>query len=139
MSHSETSRPDDSPSNTMLTSGVLTSPADGLLARAIALTLHAPPCERAEVFFQHVREIERFMVEHHEARPWTCTVFVGTDGSRIFRGGVGHSLVIDRAGRLWRARSLEDFDTTYQLTATSCEIESLTPRYEQMRQYASEF
>ena len=31
---------------------------------------------------------------------WTCTVFTGTDGSWVFRGGVGHSLVIDPAGRI---------------------------------------
>lgn len=62
-------------------------------------------------------------------------MYTGTDGSRVFRGGVGHSLVIDQSGRLWRARSYEDFVTTYTLSDTTCSIESLTPLYEQMRQY----
>jgi hypothetical protein len=48
------------------------------------------------------------MVAHPAERPWTCTIYTGTDGSRIFRGGIGHSLVIDPDGRLWRARSYED-------------------------------
>ena len=42
----------------------------------------------------------------------------------IFRGGVGHSLVIDPRGRLWRARSYEDFYTTYRLTGTAYEIDT---------------
>ena len=52
-----------------------------------------------------------------------------------FRGGVGHSLVIDSAGRLWRARSYEDFDTTYRFVGASCEIDTLTPLYGQMVEY----
>jgi len=68
-------------------------------------------------------------------RPWTCRVYAGTDGSRIFRGGVGHSLVIDANGRLWRARSYEDFETTYRIADGTCEIATLTPLYEQMREY----
>ncbi|HRC87231.1 MAG TPA: hypothetical protein PK413_16625, partial [Thermoanaerobaculia bacterium] len=84
-----------------------------MLSRAIAQTLLAPAAARARLFAQQVGEIERFMAEHPEERPWTCTRFQGTDGSTIFRGGVGHSLVIDPAGRLWRARSYEDFATTY--------------------------
>jgi hypothetical protein len=136
MTHSQPlSGTDDAPSATPLQSGVLTSPADSLLARAIALTLQAPPCERGGLFLALTREIVSFMAAHPEERVWTCTVFDGTDGSRIFRGGVGHSLVIDPAGRLWRARSYEDFDTTYAITGSSCEITSLTPRYEQMQQY----
>lgn len=75
------------------------------------------------------------MIMHPQERPWTCKVFTGTDGSRIFRGGVGHSLVIDPTGRLWRALSYEDFHTTYTLTENSCEIASLTPLYSQMREY----
>jgi hypothetical protein len=43
--------------------------------------------------------------------------------------------VLDPAGRLWRARSYEDFETTYTLTATTCEIASLTPQYPLMREY----
>lgn len=118
-----------------LQSGVLTSPADDKLSRAIAATLAAPPAARAELFERLVAEIETFMKANPQERPWTCTVFPGTDGSRIFRGGVGHSLVIDPAGRLWRARSYEDFATTYHHTPTTCEIATLTPLYATMREY----
>jgi hypothetical protein len=121
-----------------LVSGVVSSPADGLLRQAIADTLRAPAGERALLFEQFVREIESFMADHPEERPWTCRVYTGTDGSRIFRGGVGHSLVIDPTGRLWRARSYEDFDTTYAFTDKTCEIDSLTPLYPQMREYLPE-
>ena len=38
-------------------------------------------------------------------------------------------------GRLWRARSYEDFQTEYAFTGNSCQIASLTPLYEQMREY----
>src|SRR4051794_26992984 len=96
-----------------LQSGVLTSPADQMLSRAIASTLLAPPNDRPRLFAELVRDIESFMAEHPEERPWTCAIFTGTDGSSIFRGGIGHSLVIDPAGRLWRARSCEDFQTAY--------------------------
>ncbi|HEX3131731.1 MAG TPA: hypothetical protein VH394_30625 [Thermoanaerobaculia bacterium] len=116
-------------------SGVLTSPADELLGRAIADTLAAPPAERARLFEQSAREIESFMAARPAERPWTCTVFTGTDGSRIFRGGVGHSLVIDPEGRLWRARSYEDFETTYAFEGGDCRIASLTPIYPTMREY----
>lgn len=118
-----------------LRSGVLTSPADLLLGKAIARTLDEPPIERTHVFTGLVRDIERFMAAHPQERPWTCTVHRGTDGSTIFRGGVGHSLVIDPAGRMWRARSYEDFRTTYRFPDGSCEIDTLTPLYEQMREY----
>jgi hypothetical protein len=120
-----------------LQSGVLTSAADPMLSRAIARTLRAPAADRARLFARQVREIERFMAAHPEERPWTCKVYQGTDGSTVFRGGIGHSLVIDPAGRLWRARSYEDFETTYRFTERSCDIESLTPRYSQMREYRS--
>lgn len=106
-----------------------------MLARAISETLGAPPRDRAGLFEQLVREIECFMTAHPEERPWTCVVYTGTEGSRIFRGGVGHSLVIDTDGRLWRARSYEDFETTYVFTAGQCEIATLTPLFEQMREY----
>lgn len=122
-------------SGEVLQSGVLTSPADERLGRAIAATLAAPPAARAELFERLVIEIAAFMALHPEERPWTCTVFTGTDGSRVFRGGVGHSLVVDPEGRLWRARSYEDFLTTYEHTATSCEIATLTPLYPQMREH----
>jgi hypothetical protein len=118
-----------------LQSGVLSSPAEPLLGRAIARTLSAPAPDRARLFTQLVREIESFMAAHPEERPWTCTVYEGTDSSAIFRGGVGHSLVVDPAGRLWRARSSEDFDTTYRSMDGSYEIDTLTPLYDQMREY----
>jgi hypothetical protein len=118
-----------------LRSGVLTSPADPLLRRAIATTLAAPPAERRALFARQVGEIVEFMAAHPDERPWVCTVFTGTDGSAIFRGGIGHSLVIDSAGRLWRARSYEDFATTYRFVGSSCEIDQLTPLYAQMREF----
>jgi len=118
-----------------LQSGVLSSPADEMLARAICETLRAPASSRARLFEQFVREIESYMAAHPVERPWTCTVYTGTDGSRIFRGGIGHSLVIDPDGRLWRARSYEDFQTTYKFSETTCEIDTLTPLFEQMREY----
>jgi hypothetical protein len=118
-----------------LRSGVLTSPADELLGRAIAATLAAAFSDRAALFERLAREIESFMAARPSERPWTCTVFTGTDGSRIFRGGVGHSLVIDPVGRLWRARSYEDFETTYAFDGDECRIASLTPLYPQMREY----
>jgi hypothetical protein len=121
--------------NPELQSGVLFSPADEMLSRAIGETLRAPAGERARLFEQFVRDIERFMAAHPAERPWTCQVYTGTDGSRIFRGGVGHSLVIDTEGRLWRARSYEDFETTYVLTKGSYEIGALTPLFHQMREY----
>jgi hypothetical protein len=121
--------------NANLQSGVLTSPADEMLGRAIYETLRAPASDRARFFEQFVREIESYMAAHPAERPWTCTVYKGTDGSRIFRGGIGHSLVIDPLGRLWRARSYEDFETTYTFTEEKCEIDTLTPLFDQMREY----
>jgi hypothetical protein len=121
-----------------LQSGILSSPADAMLRRAISETLKAPASNRARLFEQLVGEIESYMAAHPEERPWTCTVYTGTDGSRIFRGGVGHSLVIDRDGRLWRARSYEDFETTYTANEGTWEIGTLTPLFEQMREYNPE-
>ena len=118
-----------------LQSGVLSSPADEMLARAICETLRAPVSSRARLFEQFVREIESYMAAHPAERPWTCVVYTGTDGSRIFRGGIGHSLVIDPDGRLWRARSYEDFQTTYTFSEKTCEINTLTPLFEQMHEY----
>ena len=118
-----------------LQSGVLFSPADEMLSHAICETLRAPASDRARLFEQFVREIEDYMAAHPQERPWTCTVYTGTDGSRIFRGGIGHSLVIDTEGRLWRARSYEDFETTYTLRDEKAEIGTLTPLFEQMREY----
>jgi hypothetical protein len=118
-----------------LQSGVLTSPADGLLSGAIGKTLAASPEERPSLFRSLVQEIQDFMAAQPQERPWTCTVFTGTDGATIFRGGIGHSLVIDPGGRLWRARSYEDFETTYSFVDGDCKIESLTPLYGAMREY----
>jgi len=118
-----------------LQSGVLFSPADEMLAHAIGETLKAPASERARLFERFVREIESYMAVHPAERPWTCTIYTGTDGSRVFRGGIGHSLVIDPDGRLWRARSYEDFNTTYTFNEDKCEIATLTPLFEQMREY----
>jgi len=123
----------DHPDAAPLQSGVLTSPADALLSEAITTTLQAPADSRADLFEQLVNDIVTYMAVHPQERPWTCTIYTGTDGSRIFRGGVGHSLVIDPAGRLWRALSYEDFETTY--TPPTYEIATLTPLYPQMREY----
>jgi len=126
----------EQPTISALQSAVLTSPADAMLSRAIASTLSVAPLARAAHFERLVLDIQTYMASHPGERPWTCTVFTGTDGSRVFRGGVGHSLVIDPIGRLWRARSYEDFLTTYTHTPTTCEIATLTPIYSQMREYA---
>jgi hypothetical protein len=123
------------PTAEVLQSGVSTSPADAMLRDAITETLAAPPADRVDLFWQRVREIEEYMAQHPAERPWTCTRFVGTDGSSIFRGGIGHSIVIDPEGRLWRARSYEDFETTYAFVGTSCAIDTLTPVYGGMREY----
>ena len=120
--------------NAELRSGVLASPADEMLSRAIHDTLQAPAGDRARLFEQHARDIESAMAAHPVGRPWSCRVYTGTDGSRIFRGGVGHSLVVDTEGRLWRGRSYEDFATTYLLMEGRCEIDTLTPLFHQMRQ-----
>ncbi len=135
--HEATANPPDVefPPPATLQSGVSTSPADAMLRDAIAEALAAPPADRAPLFSRLVLRIEEYMAQHPEERPWTCTRYVGTDGSSIFRGGIGHSLVIDPEGRLWRARSYEDFETTYAFIGTSCEIDTLTPIYAGMREY----
>jgi hypothetical protein len=119
-------------------SGVLTSPADGMLGQAIARTLASPATDRSQLFKSLVLEIQDFMAAHPGERPWTCTIFTGTDGSTIYRGGIGHSLVIDTAGRLWRARSYEDFETTYAFSGNDCKIATLTPVYREMREYVAQ-
>ena len=123
----------DHPEAPPLQSSVLTSPADALLSAAITTTLQAPASTRADLFQRLVGDIVAYMAAHPQERPWTCTIYTGTDGSRIFRGGVGHSLVVDPAGRLWRALSYEDFETAY--TPPTYEIATLTPLYAQMREY----
>ncbi|MCA0237846.1 MAG: hypothetical protein LCH81_15830 [Bacteroidetes bacterium] len=111
------------------------APRDQVLSDAIAQTLQAPADQRAALFGRLVKEAEAFIHAITPESPWTCTLYIGTDQSHIFRGGVGHSLVIDPQGRLWRARSYEDFETTYTITETTCTIETLTPLYDQMREY----
>ncbi len=109
-----------------------------MFGTAIAATLRVEPDLRAATFEKLAAEIHE--VTHAPGcglRPWTCSVHDGVDGSRIFRGGLGASLVIDPAGRLWRARNVEDFDTTYTISVATCEIATLTPKYGQMRQYLS--
>jgi hypothetical protein len=136
MNTQDDNRPAQSPlSEEPLQSGVLQNPGDPLLSEAIRLTLETPPELRAGRFASLVAEIVKSLGVTDPERNWTCAVYAGTDGSTIFRGGVGHSLVIDPLGRMWRARSYEDFDTTYTITANSCEIETLTPRYAEMREY----
>jgi len=121
--------------NENLQSGVLSSAAEPMLSRAISETLSAPANDRARLFAQLVSEIENYMAARPAERPWTCAVYNGADGSTIFRGGIGHSLVIDPKGRLWRARSYEDFQTTYRFSEGRCAIDTLTPLYDQMREY----
>jgi hypothetical protein len=112
------------------------SVAEQMLSRAIAQTLQADPEGRADLFEKLTKEIVEFVSNANgEIRPWTCAIHTGTDGSRIFRGGIGHSLVIDPQGRMWRARTYEDFETTYTITPTSCEIATMKPIYSQMREY----
>lgn len=118
-----------------LSSGVFVPPGERPLGEAIARTLRAPVHDRAALLESLVREIEIHVRASAPEHPWTCTVYRGTDGSHVFRGGVGHSLVIDPAGRLWRARSYEDFLTTYDITPSTCTIATLTPLYGQMREY----
>jgi len=109
---------------------------EAMFAEAIDLALRAQPHERADLFERLTGEIEALTTAADSGlRPWTRTVYAGTDGSRIFRGTEGSSLVIDPAGRLWRARSYEDFATAYTITPTSCEIATLTPLYAEMREY----
>lgn len=111
------------------------SPREKALSDAIRQTLQAPPEMRATLFKSLAKDIEAFIHAISPERPWTCTTYIGTDKSHIFRGGTGVSLVIDTQGRLWRARSYEDFDTTYVFTRNECVIDTLTPLYHQMREY----
>jgi hypothetical protein len=116
--------------------GVARLTGEEMLGNAIAHTLQAPPRERAALFERLTREIIAVTTAPgSEMRPWTCFVHDGTDGSRVFRGGLGLSIVVDPEGRLWRARTYEDFDTTYAITPTSCEIATMTPKYAEMREY----
>jgi hypothetical protein len=113
----------------------MVSPGEAAFSEAIRETLAAPAARRAAIFEQLARDIETKVGETCPQYPWTCHVYDGVDGSRIFRGGVGASLVIDPEGRLWRARNYEDFATTYRIEGNTCQIETLRPLYSQMRQY----
>jgi len=111
------------------------SPGEAFLSDAIRQTLAAPAAARAAIFEELALSIQTTVGETCPEHPWTCTVYDGVDGSRIFRGGVGTSLVIDPDGRLWRGRNYEDFETTYRFEGNTCEIETLRPIYSQMREY----
>ena len=116
-------------------SPIVASSGEEMFSKAIALTLEASPDKRLELFERLLEEIVTIVSSNPEMRPWKYDQHAGSDGSRIFSGGVGLSLVIDPEGRLWRGRTYEDFETTYKITGTSCEVESMTPKYDQMREY----
>jgi len=113
----------------------LDSTGEAMLGQAIVRTLAAPPLERADLLERLTGEIALTTAPGSGLRPWACSVHTGTDGSRIFRGGLGYSIVVDPQGRLWRAGTVEDFETTYAITPTTCEIVAMTPNYAQMREY----
>jgi hypothetical protein len=113
----------------------LDSTGEEMLSRALGRALAAPPEARADLLERLTGEIASATAPGSGRRPWTCSVHTGTDGSRIFRGGLGYSIVVDPQGRLWRAGTVEDFETTYAITPTSCEIVAMKPNYAQMRQY----
>jgi hypothetical protein len=116
-----------------LQSFVLTSPAEAMVREAIDETLRAEPHARAALFEQLLREIEAFMRLHPEELAFRVIAYTGTDGSRIFRSRDGRAIVVDPAGGMWRGRSYEDFDTTYTSPESGCRIDTLTPRYAEMR------
>jgi hypothetical protein len=120
---------------TVWQSPIPASSGEEMFSKAIALTLESPPGKRLELFERFLQEIVTVVSANPEMRPWKYDRHVGTDGSRIFSGGVGLSLVIDPEGRLWRGRTYEDFETTHTISGTSCEVESMTPKYDQMREY----
>jgi hypothetical protein len=114
----------------------LDSTGEAMLRQAIARTLEAPPLERPNLLERLTAEIVAVTTAPGSGlRAWTCSVYTGTDGSRIFVGGVGFSIVIDPQGRLWRAGTHEDFETAYEITPISCEIVAMAPKYERMREY----
>ena len=123
-------------SATLLRSEIYASSGVEMLSTAIAITLRTPTHDRAAIFELLMQEIVAITSEpKFGMKPWTCFVHNGTDGSRIFRGGTGTSIVIDPEGRLWRARTYEDFETTYTITVRSCEIGTMKPNYSLMREY----
>jgi hypothetical protein len=122
-------------STTLLQSGISVSPGEEMLSKAIAITLQTPAKDRAELFELLMQEIFAIVSASNSEKCWKFFVHHGTDGSRIFRGGTGRSIVVDPEGRLWRARTYEDFETTYTITATSCEIATMKPNYSLMKEY----
>ena len=121
--------------DTQLRSGISVSPGEEMLSNAITITLQTPAKDRAELFELLLQEIVAIVSASNSEKSWTFFVHKGTDGSRIFRGGTGRSIVVDPEGRLWRARTYEDFETTYTITATSCDIETMKPKYSLMKEY----
>ncbi|HEX8773114.1 MAG TPA: hypothetical protein VF735_05875 [Pyrinomonadaceae bacterium] len=119
---------------TLLQSGISVSPGAEMLSKAIATTLQSPAQDRAELFAVLMQEIAATLSASNSEKSWTFFVNHGTDGSRIFRGSTGRSIVIDPEGRLWRARTYEDFETTYTITARSCEIATMKPNYSLMKE-----
>ena len=57
------------PSDAPLRSGVLTSPADAMLGRAIAEALATPAAQRADRLDALLRAIETWMAAHPAERP----------------------------------------------------------------------
>ena len=121
--------------DTLLQSGISVSPGEQMLSNAIATTLQTPAQDRGQLFESLMQEIVAIVSASNSEKSWTFFVHQGTDGSRIFRGGTGRSIVVDPEGRLWRARTYEDFETTYTITATSCEIATMKPNYSLMKEY----
>jgi hypothetical protein len=121
--------------DTQLQSGISVSPGEEMLSNAITITLQTPARDRAELFELLLKEIVATVAASNSEKCWEFFVHHGTDGSRIFRGGTGRSIVVDPEGRLWRARTYEDFETTYTITATSCEIATMKPNYSLMKEY----
>ncbi|HEX8174939.1 MAG TPA: hypothetical protein VF543_07455 [Pyrinomonadaceae bacterium] len=126
---------EESQSITLLQSEISVSLGEEMLGKAIATTLLTPAQHRAELFELLMQEIAATMLASDSKKTWTYFVHQGTDGSRIFRGGTGRSIVVDPEGRLWRARTYEDFETTYTIADTSCEIDTMKPNYSLMKEY----
>jgi len=74
--------------NPNLQSGILSSPADAMLGRAISETLKAPASDRTWLFEQFVRKIESFMAAHPVGRPWTCEVYMERTVPEYFAAGL---------------------------------------------------
>jgi hypothetical protein len=123
------------PGMTAVQSRIVSATAEEMLSRAIAATLESAPEQRARLFRDLTALIATIVALNPGMREWTVQVFPGTDGSTVFRGGIGHSLVVDPGGRLWRARTYEDFHTNFLITPETCEIESMEPDYTRMREY----